>query len=108
MLHKKIQCPCYDKYQTDRWNKMFDKYKEGDSYDWKWNNSANRIKYDKMRIKSVTLSKYAKFSVGGLILHRMVSFFDVIYLERINSRISIEPQLYPALNSITIDFILNL
>ena len=31
MLHKKIQCPCYDKYQTDRWENMFDKYKEGEA-----------------------------------------------------------------------------
>ena len=81
---------------------------EGKNFDWQWDNSTNRIKFDNMRIKSVTLDKYAKFSVGGLILHRMVSFFDVIYLERINSRISIEPQLYPDLNSMSINFTLKL
>ena len=85
-----------------------DKYEEGKNYDWQWDSSINRIKFDNMRIKSVTLDKYAKFSVGGLILHRMVSFFDVIYLERINSRISIEPQLYPDLNSMSINFTLKL
>ncbi|MDP7027727.1 MAG: hypothetical protein QF380_04895 [Candidatus Marinimicrobia bacterium] len=83
-------------------------YKEGKGYDWQWDNSTNRIKYDNMRIKSVTLDKYAKFSIGGLILHRMVSFFDMIYLERINSRISIEPQLYPDSNSMSINFTLKL
>ena len=85
-----------------------DKYEEGKNFDWQWDNYTNRIKFDKMRIKSVRLDKYAKFSVGGLILHRMVSFFDVIYLERINSRISIEPQLYPDLNSMSINFTLKL
>ena len=85
-----------------------DKYEEGKIFYWQWDNYTNRIKFDNMRIKSVTLGKYAKFSVGGLILHRMVSFFDVIYLERINSRISIEPQLYPDLNSMSINFTLKL
>ena len=85
-----------------------DKYEEGKMFYWQWDNSTNRIKFDNMRIKSVTLDKYAKFSVGGLILHRMVSFFDVIYLERINSRISIEPQLNPDLNSMSVNFTLKL
>ena len=85
-----------------------DKYEENKNFDWQWDNSTNRIKYDNMRIKSVTLDKYAKFSIGGLILHRMVSFFDMIYLERINSRISIEPQLYPDSNSMSINFTLKL
>ena len=85
-----------------------DKYEENKNFDWQWDNSTNRIKYDNMRIKSVTLDKYAKFSIGGLILHRMVSFFDMIYLERINSKISIEPQLYPDSNSMSINFTLKL
>ena len=35
-----------------------------------------------MRIKSVKYNKYAKFAVGGMVLHRIVSFINVIYLER--------------------------
>ena len=31
MLHKKLKCPCYDKYQTKRWKAMFDEYKEGEA-----------------------------------------------------------------------------
>ena len=93
---------------NERQRSVNDKYEEGESFDWQWDNSTNRIKYDNMRIKSAILDKYAKFSVGGLILHRMVSFFDVIYLERINSRISIAPQLYPDLNSMSINFTLKL
>ena len=92
----------------ERQRSVNDKYEEGKNFNWQWDNSTNRIKFDNMRIKSVRLDKYTKFSVGGLILHRMVSFFDVIYLERINSRISIEPQLYPDLNSMSINFTLKL
>ena len=79
-----------------------DKYKEGEGFEWQWDNSENRIKFDEMRIKSASFNKYAKFSVGGLILHRLVSFFDVIYLERTNFNISFEPQFYPASNSMRI------
>ena len=92
----------------ERQRSVNDKYEEGKNFDWQWDNSTNRIKFDNMRIKSVTLDKYAKFSIGGLILHRMVSFFDMIYLERINSRISIEPQLSPDSNSMSINFTLKL
>jgi len=31
LLHKGLKCPCYDKYQTSRWNDMFTKYKEGEA-----------------------------------------------------------------------------
>ena len=87
---------------------MNDKYEEGKNFDWQWDNSINRIKFDDVRIKSATLDKYAKFALGGLILHRMVSFFDVIYIERFNSKISIKHQLSPDLSSMKINFTLKL
>ncbi len=80
-----------------------DKYKEGAGFEWQWDNSDNRIIFDEMRIKSASFNKYAKFAVGGLILHRLVSFFDVIYLERTNFNMSVEPQLSPASNSMRIN-----
>ena len=85
-----------------------DKYEKGNNFNWQWDTSMNRIKFDNMRINSAISDKYAKFSVGGLILHRIISFFNVIYLERINSRISIEPQLSPDLNSMSMNFTLKL
>jgi hypothetical protein len=84
-----------------------DKYKEGEGFEWQWDNSENRIKFDEMRIKSASFNKYAKFSVGGLILHRLVSFFDVIFLELTNFNISFEPQFSPASNSIRINLAFN-
>ena len=88
----------YDSFEEyndtkERQRKVEDKYGEGKGLEWQWDNSINRIKYDEMRIKSVTYDKYARFAVGGLILHRLVSFIDVIYLERTKLQVNIEPQL---------------
>ena len=77
----------------ERQRQVENKYKKDKGLEWKWDDSANRIQYDEMRIKSVTYDKYARFAVGGLILHRLVSFIDVIYLERTNLQVNIEPQL---------------
>ena len=76
--------------------------------EWQWDNSANRIQYDEMRIKSVTYNKYARFAVGGLILHRLVSFIDVIYLERTNLQVNIEPQSEQDFSSMKLKFSLKL
>ena len=57
-------------------------YIKNDGNYWEWDSTNNRINYDKMRIKSVTYDKYAQFAIGGLILHRIISFIDVLYLER--------------------------
>ena len=76
----------------ERQRQVEDKYREGKGLEWQWDNSVNRIKFDEMRIKSVTYDKYARFAIAGLILHRLVSFVDVIYLERTNLQVNIESQ----------------
>jgi len=102
----------YDSFEQyndtkERQREVEDKYGEGKGLEWKWDNSINRIKFDEMRIQSVTYDKYAKFAVGGLILHRLVSFIDVIYLERKNLQVNIEPQLYQDFNSMQLNLSLN-
>ena len=92
----------------ERQRLVSDKYEENMGNDWQWDNSPNRIQFNKMRINSATSDKYAKFAVGGLILHRLVSFFDVIYLERTNFNVSIEPQLNPNSNLLRINLSLQL
>ena len=74
-----------DEYNNAKERKRLitDKY-EDSQFEWSWNTSYNRKEYDKMRIQSVTYDKFAKFAVGGLILHRIISFIDIMYLERIN------------------------
>ena len=91
-------------YTKERQRSVSDKYEEGKGFEWQWDDSYNRIKYDEMRIKSATSSKIAKFAIGGLILHRMVSFFDVIYLERKNSDFSISPKFSSDSNQLSINF----
>ena len=65
-----------------RQRQIDDIYEEGQGYEWQWDNSQNRILFDNMRIQSVIYEKYAKFAIGGLVLHRLISLIDVIYLER--------------------------
>ena len=66
-----------------------DKYNEGEGFNWVWDNTENRIKYDEMRMKSVLYNKNAKFAIGGLVLNRLISFFDVVYLERTKLNLSV-------------------
>ncbi len=68
-------------------------YVEGQGNEWQWDNDQNRKKFDNMLIQSVNYDKYASFAIAGLILHRLISFIDVIYLERIYSNISFVPQI---------------
>ena len=84
-----------------------DKYIEGEGFNWQWDDRTNRIKFDEMRIKSVTYDKYAKFAVGGLILHRLISFIDVIYLERQSKPISFDTHLNGDRESIELKLLIN-
>ena len=68
-------------------------YAEGQGNEWKWDNHENRKHFDKLRIQSVTYEQYAHFAIGGLILHRLISLIDVIYLERQYPDLSLTPQL---------------
>lgn len=56
---------------------------------WLWNSKKNRIRYDQMRINSQIYKKISYFSISGLILNRIISFIDVVYLEN-NNRISFQ------------------
>ncbi len=68
-------------------------YAEGQGNEWQWDNKKNRIHFDKLRIQSVTYEKYSRFAIGGLILHRLISLIDVIYLERQYPDLNLTPQL---------------
>ena len=87
---------------------MADKYKGGEGLEWQWDNKANRIKFDKMRINSGIYRKYAKFAVGGLVLHRLISLFDVIYLARKNLPLEFDAKINADSRSLQLQFSLNL
>ena len=58
-----------------------DLYPEGRGFEWEWDSSSNRKKFDKIRIKSGIANKYATFALGGLVAHRIISIIDVLYLK---------------------------
>ncbi len=76
-----------------RQRQVHDIYPEGQGNEWQWDNKKNRVHFDKLRIQSVTYKKYASFAIGGLILHRLISLIDVIYLERRYPDLGLTPQL---------------
>ena len=67
-------------------------YKEGEGNEWEWDNVENRLHFDNLRIQSLIFDKYARFAIGGLVLHRFISLIDVIVLERRQSKISLTPK----------------
>ena len=85
----------FEEYNDSKERKRLvaDKYEEENGFEWQWDDKANRIKFDKMRIHSGSYRKYAKFAVGGLVLHRLISLFDVIYLERKNLPLEFDAQI---------------
>ena len=68
-------------------------YEEGHGNEWQWDTNHNRIRFDNMRIQSVIYKKYVSFSIGGLVLHRLISLIDVIYLEGRYPKISVTPEI---------------
>jgi len=84
-----------------------EKYANCGNCDWQWDDKSNRIKFDEMRIKSVTYDKYANFAFAGLILHRLISFVDVIYLQRQYKPISLGTNLNGDKDSIELKLSIN-
>jgi len=76
-----------------RQRQVDDIYIEGEGNNWTWDNTSNRLYFDKLRIQSVKYDKYTSFAIGGLVLHRLISLIDVIYLERRYPNLSLTPQL---------------
>ena len=55
-------------------------YSDESTYGWNWDNDGNRKTFNTLRIKSSNLKKINNFTISALIINRLVSFFDVIYL----------------------------
>ena len=65
-----------------------DSYSDESIYGWDWDNDNNRKKFNELRIKSANLKKINNFTISALIINRLVSFFDVIYLSDKKYKIS--------------------
>ena len=73
----------------------FDDVYEDSSYDWNWESSSNRIKFNDMRESSLIAEKIAEFAVAGLIINRVASAIDVLYLKNTNSPLGLKAHLIP-------------
>ena len=67
-------------------------YPENGDFDWQWDNDSNRKSYKDMRISSANWDKYANFAIAGLLVNRVISVIDVMYLEKMGSSIPIQSQ----------------
>jgi len=63
-------------------------YSNESIYGWEWDNDKNRKIFNDLRIKSSNLKKINNFTISALIINRLVSFFDVIYLSDKKYKIS--------------------
>ena len=74
----------------------FDDIYEDPSYYWEWGSTENRINFNDMRKSSLISEKFSEFAIAGLIINRIVSVVDVLYLKKskpgLNFRTSLTPQ----------------
>ena len=64
----------------ERQRRYNDTYPNNSKYNWHWDSSNNRKVFNDLRIKSAYAYKINNFTIAALIINRLVSFFDVIYL----------------------------
>lgn len=82
----------------DRRREVELKYPEGEGFEWQWDSTENRHKFDDMRIVSATGEKVASFAVAAMLVHRAISLFDVLYLKRKDNPIQLSSSLIPTGN----------
>ena len=63
--------------------------------DWNWDSTDNRLKFDKLRKNSLVAEMVADFALAGLIINRIVSVVDVMYLRKKESKIKLSSQVIP-------------
>ncbi len=68
-------------------------YPENGDFDWQWDSDSNRKSYKDMRISSANWDKYANFAIAGLLVNRVISVIDVMYLEKTGVSTPIQSQL---------------
>ena len=71
-------------YNADmlRRRRSADIYIVGAENDWYWDDAADRARYRDLRRTSLTLAKAASFTLGGLVLNRVIAGLHVLYLSR--------------------------
>ncbi len=68
-------------------------YPENGDFDWQWDSDSNRKSYKDIRISSANWDKYANFAIAGLLVNRVISVIDVMYLEKTGVSTPIQSQI---------------
>jgi hypothetical protein len=71
---------------------------EDPSYYWQWDSTKKRLKFNDMRESSIVSEKFAEFAVAGLIISRLVSVINVIYLSNKDSGVKLNAFVMPEKN----------
>ena len=58
-----------------------------EDHNWEWDSRDSRMEFDKLRKNSVISDMFAEFSIAGLIINRIISAIDVMYLEGKDNKI---------------------
>tara|TARA_Y100001968_G_C19174412_1_gene627280 strand:- start:90 stop:710 length:621 start_codon:yes stop_codon:yes gene_type:complete len=62
---------------------------DNQSDNWEWDSTDNRLEFDKMRRNSLVAGMVADFALAGLIINRIISVIDVMYLTNRKSNIDL-------------------
>ena len=87
----------------DNYNETMDRqrsdssYPEDSNYNWDWDSNQSREMFNDLRVKSSTARKINNFTISALIINRLISFFDVIYLN--NKAYKIDSAVIPTSNN---------
>ena len=73
----------------------FDDIYTDQGYNWDWDSKANRNKFNDLRESSLIAEKIAEFAVAGLILNRVASVIDILYLKNSKSNFSLNTYVVP-------------
>ena len=76
----------------------WDKKYSSSSYDWNWDSQSNRFKFNDLRKKSITYQQISEFAIAGMIINRLLSVIDVIYLNSRNKRMKMFSYVRPDYN----------
>ena len=80
---------------------------DSETEDWNWESSRKRREFDQLRRNSVVAEMVSDFAFAGLILNRVISLIDVVYLSKressVNLRSYVSPQTHDGM-SLNISF----
>lgn len=81
-----------------RWRDYESLYPSGATWYWDWDTDQHRSRFETLRIRRDQWSLAGKFLLGGLLMNRVVSVIDVLYLQRVQhiKRVSVIPTYDPS------------